>query len=166
MAKKGWVEIKYGVERGLVPLREGAPLYEPEDLRPTPACVRLRGEGPKEPQWLNYELVWEMFGAMPDVCLRIRGDAMDRAGLADGGIVALTRRCDDEGNVTVIEGDIVAARTADDVVLRRVHAMDPGTFELRPESRSRRHKTIRFDTRTDDVEMIGVVIGRLLAGAG
>ena len=166
MAKKGWVEVKYGVERGLVPLREGAPLYEPEDLRPTPACVRLRGERPKEPKWLNYELLWEMFGAMPDLCLRIRDDAMNRAGLADAGIVALTRKPDEAGNMTINDDDIVAARIADDVVLRRVHAMDAGTFELRPESRSRRHRTIWFDTRADEVEIIGVVIGRMLAGAG
>ena len=166
MAKKGWVEVKYGVERGLVLLREGVPLYEPEELRPTPPCMRLRGERPKEPKWLKYELLWEMFGAVPDLCLRIRGDAMERAGLADGGIVALAHGGDEEGKMTIVGGDIVAVRTEDDVVLRRVHAMDAGTFELRPESRSRRHKAIRFDTRTDDVEIIGVVIGRMLAGAG
>ena len=40
------------------------------------------------------------------------------------------------------------------------------TFELRAESRSRKHKTMRVERETDDVEIIGVVIGRVLAGAG
>ena len=44
-----------------------------------------------------------------------------------------------------------------------MHGIDPTTVELRPESRSRKHRAIRFDTRTDEVEIIGVVIGRMLA---
>ena len=126
LASKGWVKTEAGVERSIVLRREGAPLYEPDALRPQEPKTGLRGERPPEPTWINDEVLWEIFGAMPDLCLRIRGD----------------------------------------VVLRRVHAIDATTVELRPESRSRRHQAIRFDTRSDEVEIIGVVIGRMLAGAG
>ena len=35
---------------------------------------------------------------------------------------------------------------------------------LRCESRSRRHGAIQLDTRTDDAEISGAVVGRVLAG--
>ena len=166
LASRGWIEKVAGTERGLILRREGAALYEPEELRRTPQGERPYGAPPPEPTWIDYEVLWEMFVAKPDLCLRIRGDAMSRAGLADGGIVALARRCGEDGKMTFSDGDIVAARVADDVMLRRVHGIDATTVELRPESRSRKHRAIRFDTRTDEVEIIGVVIGRMLAGAG
>ena len=166
LAARGWIATSPGSQRGLILRREGAPLYEPDDLRPRDSGAKLRGERPKEPKWLNDELLWQLFRAKPHFCLRIRGDAMNRAGLADGGIVALARRRDEAGDMTINDGDIVAARIGDDVLLRRVHDIDATTVELRPESRSRRHRTIRFDTRSDEVEIIGVVIGRMLAGAG
>ena len=47
-----------GVERGIVLLREGVPLYE--DLRKTPSDQRLRGERPTEPKWLDYEVLGDL----------------------------------------------------------------------------------------------------------
>ena len=166
LVRKAWIDVLPGIERGIILLREGAPLYEPEDLRRRPADVRLRGERAKEPAWINCKQLWGIFCALPDLCLHIRGDAMNRAGLADGGIVALARKPDEAGNMTITDGDIVAARIETDVVLRRVSAIDATTVELRPESRSRRHKTVRVERETNDVEIIGIVIGRMLAGAG
>ena len=166
LAARGWVATSPGSQRGLILRREGAPVYEPKDLRRTPAHPNGRCEPPPEPAWIDYDLLWEVFGSKPDLCLRIRGDAMDRAGLTDGGLVALARGGDEEGKRTIVDGDIVAVRTEDDVVLRRVQGVGATTLELRPESTGRKHRTVRFDSRTDDVEIIGVVIGRMLAGAG
>ena len=42
--------------------------------------------------WIDHDLVWENFGAMPDLCIRMARDAMDRAGITDGGLVGLARR--------------------------------------------------------------------------
>ena len=82
----------------------------------------------------------------------------------------------------VVDGDIVAARVEGDVVVRRVRTIDTATpltrrvrgldattVELRAESTSRRHKTVRYDTRAGDIEIIGVVIGvvrRMRPGPG
>ena len=166
LAARAWVATAPGTQRGLILRREGAPLYEPAELGAILVAPDPRGERSAEPRWIDSEVLWETFGTKPDLCLRIRGGAMDRAGLTDGGVVALARKRDEQRKLSIDEGDIVAARIAGNVVLRRVHGVDATTFELRPESRSRRHKTIRFDTRTDAVEIIGVVIGRMLAGAG
>ena len=38
--------------------------------------------------------------------------------------------------------------------------------ELRPEGTDPDHESMCFDTSTDDAEIIGVVIGRALAGVG
>ena len=154
LSATGWLKVRPGIERGIILLREGVALYEPDQV------------GENEPEWIDCKQLWTIFGQVPDVCLWIRGDAMNRAGLANGAMVALARRCDGKGKAIVADGDIVAAHIEDDVVVRRVRTIDATTLELRAESTSRRHNTVRFDTRTDDIEIIGVVIGRMLPGAG
>ena len=166
IARRGWLRIEAGTQRGLVLLREGAPLYEPDALRRRNREVESQRERPAEPEWIDCERLWTIFGQVPDLLLWIRDDAMERDGLADGGIVALARTLDAQRRITVGNGDIVAARIGEDVTLRRVCAIDEATFKLRAESTNRKHKSVRVESDTDDVEIIGVVIGRVLAGAG
>ena len=161
--RRGWLKVAKGIDRGVRLTREGAPLYEPEDFRTTTTTqVRGRDESAREPEWIDSEQLWRLFGTIPDLCLRIRGDAMERSGLSDGGIVALSLLSD----APVGDGDVVAARVGGDVVLRRYHRINDRTAELRAESRSRRHATIRCVAESEDVEILGVVIGRMLAGGG
>ena len=166
LVARGWAEKLQGSQRGVVLLREGVPLYEPEDLRRRRAPTNLRRDQAPEPAWIDCDLLWEALGGLADLCLWIRDDALDRTGLSAGGIVALSRKLDDKGRANIGDGDIVAARVADEVLLRRARIVDATTCELRPESRSRKHRAVRVNTRADDVELVGVVTGRLLAGAG
>ena len=165
LAAKGWLRIMPGIERGIVLLREGAPLYEPEQLEHTETEICLRGEGPAEPAWIDYEVLWNVFGAKPDLCLRVRGNAMERAGLADGAIVALSRNRDAQGHINIADGDIVAAYIDDKVVLRSVRNRAKGTVELYAESTSDEHKSVLFEPGSNSVEIVGVVIGRMVGGA-
>ena len=89
---------------------------------------------------------------------------MDRAGLTESAIVAI--KLTGEDDTPIADADVVAARIDGDVVLRRYHRIDDRTAELRPESRSPRHATKRIGAESEDVEILGVVIGRMLAGAG
>lgn len=166
IAARGWIRLWPGVERGIALLREGAPLYEPDLLARAVAGPRRRGEPPPEPRWINAPDLWDVFGAKPDLLLRVRGDAMNRAGLADGAVVALRLVRRAEGDAAVAAGDIVAARFGDEVVPRRVGAIDAQTIELRPESRSRKHRSLRLDMHCADAHIIGVVIGRVAASTG
>ena len=166
LSGRGWLAIRPGIERGIILCREGAALYEPKKLCASATQRDGREEGPSEPEWIDDERLWAIFGQVPDLCLWIRGNAMDQAGLTDGGIVALARKLNAQGNITIGNGNMVAARIEGEVVLRRVREIDEMTFELRAESTSRRHKTVRVERETKDVEIIGVVIGRVLAGAG
>ena len=166
LEKKGWLKLSLGVERGIKLLREGAPLYEPDDLYRGIVGEEDPDEQPYEPERINDDHLWEVFGAIPTLCLRIRGDAMDKAGLTDGGIVALTMVRDRKDERAITDGQIVLVRIEDQILLRRYHRLDERTVELKPQSTSRRHKASRIDTGSNDVEIIGVVIGRMLAGAG
>lgn len=127
---------------------------------------RQRGEPPPEPQWIDADGLWEVFGRKPDLLLRVRGDAMGHAGLADGAVVAVSLRHVTEQTEPATVGDIVAVKLGDEVVPRRVGNIDGTTLQLRPEGRSRKHRTVQVDSRADDVELVGVVTGRVLAGAG
>ena len=164
LARKGWIVVKPGVERGIALLREGVPLYDPGDFRRGSAILDNLAEAGWEPEWIDYRRVWEIFGAKPDLCLWIRGDAMDRAGLTDGGIVALRRTRKGQDEEPAHEGDVVAARVGDEVVLRCYHRIDEQKAELRPQSTNRKHEPITIDTKKADMEIIGVAIGHIVAG--
>ena len=148
------------------------PLYEPDDFRSGSAIWDGGGEQAKEPEWIDNDRVWGIFNVSPDLCLRIRGDAMDKAGLTDGGIVALWRSPEGQNpegqnpegqNIgPAQDGDVVAARVGDDVVLRRYRRVDDTRAELHPESTKRRYTVIHID-REKDFEIIGVMIGRIVA---
>ena len=166
LVERGWAERLQGSQRGVILLREGVPLYEPEALRRSTAPTNAQRHQASEPAWIDCEPLWEALGGVPVLCLWIRDDAMERAGLAAGGIVALSRELDGEGRARTSEGDIVAARVGGEVLLRRIRAIDGARCELRPESRSRKHGAARVDTRAAEVELVGVVTGRILAGAG
>ena len=164
LARKRWIEVKPGVERGIALLREGVPLYEPEDFRRGSAVLDDPAEQVREPEWIDYARLWEIFGVKPDLCLWIRGDAMNGAGLTDGGIVALKRRPQGHGEEPVQDGAVVAARVGDEVVLRCFHQIDEQTVELRPKSTNRNHQVMRIDPTKKNMEIIGVVTDRIVAG--
>ncbi|MDD9982374.1 MAG: hypothetical protein OXU81_13630 [Gammaproteobacteria bacterium] len=164
--RRGWLRLNAGVNRGVHLLRERVPLYEPEDFRTTTVLVRGRDETAREPDWIDCEHLWRLFGTMPDLCLRIRGDAMELAGLTDGGLVAIRLASDGDDRAPPTDGDVVAARAGEYVVLRRFHRVNETTAELRPESTNPEHRVLCVGAEANDAEIIGVVTGRMLAGGG
>ena len=167
LAKKGWLSLEHGRERAIRLLREGAPLYEPEDFCRDSGMLGIDDRPfTREPTWIQCSGLWEILGTRPDLYLRIRSDAMAAAGLPEGGIVALRRTYDPPSTPGVESGDIVAARIDDDVVLARYHRLNEETVELRPESTNPDHTPMRFETGSRKMEIIGVVVGRIIAGRG
>ena len=163
LERKGWATVRHGMERGIRLLREGVPLYEPDHFRRGSAIWDGSGEEAKEPEWIDDDRVWRIFETTPDLCLRIRDDAMDKAGLTNGGIVALWRAPQGQNIEPAQDGDVVAARVGDDVVLRRYRRVDDTRAELHPESTKRRYTVMHID-REKDFEIIGVMVGRIVAG--
>ena len=165
LAAKGWLRIMPGIERGIVLLREGAPLYEPEQLEHTETEICLRGEGPAEPAWIDYEVLWACSGRnriCVCACAATRWNAPDSQTEQSSRCRAIATHRD---NINIADGDIVAAYIDDKVVLRSVRKVAKGTVELYAESTSDEHKSVLFEPGSNSVEIVGVVIGRMVAGA-
>ena len=84
LAKKKYLELSPGVERGIRLLRLGVPLYEPEHYRRGSTTDVGNNTEHAEPVWLNYPQLWPVFGSTPDVCMRVRGRDMGTTGLTEG----------------------------------------------------------------------------------
>ena len=162
LSQRSWLKVLPGVERGCIPLREGVPLYDAERLRPVETNMALREEEPPEPIWVDCPALWEScFGKIPDLCLRMQCDAVEGR-----DILALGRRRDAAGNVTIADGDQVAVRIEEDIVLATARVLDENTVELRWGSAEGKTPTIRMTEESDAAEIVGTVIGRLLPGPG
>lgn len=164
LAKKQYVQLRPGFERGIRLLREGVPLYEPADLHREFAGRTAIDAQPNEAAWLAYDLLWKAFKDTPDVCMWIRDEDMKGIGLTEGAIVALRLARPKEGKTQVHDGDLVAAHAKSRVIVRRFRRVDETTAELRTPGCT--SEAIRLEPTTDDVQIIGVVIGRMLPGGG
>ena len=156
LAKKGFLKVFPNVERGLKLLREGAPLFDPEELPEVAAGDPIVDEE-REPMRLHdFDSFVERFEARPDYFVRIRGDSLDRAGFRTGDIVAVRRQ--PEAN----DGDLVVARIGREIALKRFRRIDDACVELQSESTNPKHRSIRIDAQTEDVEIVGVIVGAVV----
>ena len=87
LSRRGWLEVMPNVERGLVPLREGVPLYDEQQLQRVHMVQRQHGARPPEPTWLDCPALWTHFRETPDLCLRMGDGAVEGSAV----IVALAR---------------------------------------------------------------------------
>ena len=162
LSRRGWLEVMPNVERGLVPLREGIPLYEEEQLQRVHMVQRHHGARPPEPSWLDCPRLWTHFSETPDLCLRMANDAVEGSAV----ILALARRRSSAGDATVAGGDRVTARIGETIVVATAHVADENAIELRWESKQGKTQSMRITEESDAAEIIGIVIGRVLPGAG
>ena len=156
LAKKGFLKIYPGVERGLKLLREGAPVFDPEELPEVAAEEPIVGEEREPARLHDFDSFMEQFEARPDYFVRLGEDSLDRAGLRTGDIVAVQR----QGEAS--DGDLVVARTGRKIVVRRLRRIDEHRVDLQPESTNFEHETIRVDAQTKDIEIVGVVVGAIV----
>ena len=100
--------------------------------------------------------VAEMFSSKPDYFVEVGEDSMNRLGVMAGTVVAVQMRVDARN------GDVVIARVSDELMLKRYYRIGERDVELRPESTNPEHERIKIDLRTDDFEIVGVVVGALV----
>ena len=158
LAKKGWVRLLPGIERGIQLLREGAPLLDPDQLPEVRAGTPVLAEEKPIPRLHDYASVTAQFEAPPDYFLRVQGDSLDKVGFRTGDVVAVQR------NPDVRNGDLVVARIGQEIVLKRYRRVSKSVVELQPESTNPEHQPIRIDAQTDDVEIVGIVVGAVVGG--
>ena len=157
LARKGWIEIERSVDRGIRLLREGMPILDAEHLPAvTAGNPRTIEECQNLPRLNDLESIIGQFESRPDYFVRVEGDSLDAVGFASGDIVAVRKQ--PEAN----NGDIVLARIGQDATLKRYQRVSKDTVEFQPVSTNPEHEPIRVDARTDDVAIVGVVVGAII----
>ena len=160
LAKKGWVRLFPAVERGIQLLREGAPIFDEENLPEVAAgSPMVPGHNPEPRRLHDFDTITEQFGAKPDYFLKVRGDSMDKLGLKSGDIVAM-QRTDDARN-----GNIVVARIGEDITLKRFRKTADDQIFLEPLSTNSAHEPIQVDPQAD-FGIVGVVVGAIVTTVG
>ena len=155
LARKGWIEVHAGVERGIQLLREGTPVLDPDELTVVPAGTPMAAVEPRGGQRLPNEIKAQ-FDTEPDCFLKVKGQSMSATGIQDGDIVAL--RYQSEAS----NGDLVIARIGDEITLKRITITREGRVRLEPESYDAGHEPIEIDAETEDWGVVGVVVGAIL----
>ena len=118
LALRGWIELTPGVQRGIRLLREGTPLL---------TLAGLERDDENDRRTPRIENIADLFGAIPDMFLRIEDDSMTgTTGLRTGDLVAVRRQEEAE------EGDLVITRTERGYELRHFEGETPGTVAPHP----------------------------------
>ena len=157
LTRKGWIEVLPSVERGIRLLREGAPILDAAHLSAVAAgSPTVVEECRNLPRVNDFESLSRQFEATPDFFVRVEGDSLDKMGFTTGDIVAVRHQPEARN------GDIVLARIGKEVTLKRYQRIGPHTVEFQPASTNPEHEPIRVDARTEDVAIVGVVVGGIV----
>ena len=157
LSRKGWIEIDRSTNRGIRLLREGIPILDAAHLPGvTAGNPTVVEECRNLPRVHDFESVSRQFEARPDFFVRVEGDSLNKVGFSTGDIVAVRKQ--PEAN----DGDIVIARIGQEVTLKRYQRIDKDTVEFQPVSTNREHQPIRVDAGTEDVAIVGVVVGAII----
>ena len=156
LARKGFLKVFPNVERGLKLLREGAPVFDPEELPEVAASDPIVAEEREPARLHDFDSFVERFESRPDYFVRVRDDSLDRAGFRSGDIVAVRRQ--PEAN----DGDLVVARIGQKIALKRLRRINDKCIKLEPESTNPEHRSIPINPQTEDVEIVGVIVGAVV----
>ena len=155
LEKKGWIEVKRGVYRGIHLLGEGTPVFDVNSLPTVPAGTPALADESAAVVRVP-ENVSRLIHPEADFYVTVDGDSMDRVGYRSGDIVAVKR------NPEPGDGEVVIARIGQDITLKCFHRADPDRIELQPRSSNPEHKPIVIDGTTADWEIVGVVVGAMI----
>ena len=154
LARKGWIELTPGKDRGIQLLREGTPVFDPKALPRVPAGAPALADDTAAVVRVP-EDVSRLVHPQADFYLMVHGDSMDRVGYRSGDIVAVKRNPDPG------EGDVVIARIGPEITLKCFHRPDRERIELQPRSSNPEHEEIVIDAQTTDWEIVGIVVGAM-----
>ena len=155
LEKKGWIEVRRGMDRGIQLLREGTPVFDVNSLPTVPAGTPALADESAAVVRVP-DNVSQLIHPEADFYVTVDGDSMDRVGYRSGDIVAVKR------NPDPAEGDVVIARIGQEITLKCFHRAGRYRIELQPRSSNPEHKPIVVDGTTPDWEIVGVVVGAMI----
>ena len=167
LAARAWVATSPGSQRGLTLRREGAPLYEPEELGAILAAPgAARRAGRPNPHGSTTRCCGRRSARRPTCACGSAAARWTAQGSPTAGSWRSRENATSSASSPSTRATLSPRASQTMSCSDGVRGIDTTTAELRPESTSRKHRSARFDTGSDDVEVVGIVIGRMLAGAG
>ena len=155
LERKGWIQLNPGRDRGIQLLREGTPVFDPEQLPEVAAGTPILADESKAILRVPDELSRQIH-PQADFYVVVRGDSMSSVGYRTGDIIAIKR------TPNASDGDVVMARIGTEITLKCFHRPSEDRVELRPCSKNPEHCAIVIDEQTEDWEIVGVVVGAMI----
>ena len=155
LERKGWIQLNPGMDRGIQLLREGTPVFDPDDLPEVAAGTPILADESKAILRVPEDLSRQIH-PQADFYVVVHGDSMDRVGYRSNDIVAVKR------NPEPTEGEVVIARIGHEITLKCFHRAAKDRIELQPRSSNPDHQPLVIDKTTSDWEIIGVVVGAMI----
>ena len=159
LERKGWIQLNPRMDRGIRLLREGTPVFDPDELPEIAAGPPVLADESKAAWRIPADLAQRLH-PQAHFYLVVRGDSMSSVGYQSGDIVAVKRTPDPA------QGDIVVARIGTDITLKCFHRPSEDRVELQPCSKNPEHCAIMIDEQTEDWEIVGVVVGAMIGPPG
>lgn len=157
LEKKGVIEISSGASRG-IRVRDSKPGSRISRLLELPVIGRVAAGSPmlaEEHVQGRYQVDPNLFTPRADYLLRVRGMSMRDAGILEGDLLAVHKT--EEAR----SGQIVVARLADDVTVKRLRRRGH-TLQLLPENPD--FEPIEVDERSEPFAIEGVAVGVIRNG--
>ena len=155
LERKGWIELTPGKDRGIRLLREGTPVFDPDELPEVAAGTPILADESKAVLRVPEELARQIH-PQADFYVVVRGDSMSSVGYSTGDIIAIKR------TPNAADGDVVMARIGTEITLKCFRRPTEDRVELRPCSKNPEHCAIVIDKTTSDWEIVGVVVGAMI----
>ena len=155
LARKGWIQLNRGKDRGIQLLREGTPVFDPNELPEVAAGTPILADESKAILRVPEELSRQIH-PQADFYVVVRGDSMSSVGYRTGDIIAIKR------TPNASDGDVVMARIGTEITLKCFRRPTDDRVELRPCSKNPEHCAIVIDEQTEDWEIVGVVVGAMI----
>jgi len=153
LARKGHITLSPGASRN-IRLSEAAPT--PDSGLPLVGRVAAGSPVLAQEHIERWGAIESLFQPRPDYLLRVTGMSMRDAGILDGDLLAVHRTPEAR------DGQIVVARLAQEVTVKRL-ALDPGgAIRLLPENPA--FQPILVDPEGDGFAIEGIVVGVVRAG--
>jgi len=152
LEKKGAIDISSGASRG-IRVRDAKPGSRAGRLLELPVIGRVAAGAPmlaEEHVQGRYQVDPTLFTPRADYLLRVRGMSMRDAGILEGDLLAVHK------TVEARTGQIVVARLADDVTVKRLRRRGH-TVQLLPENPD--FEPIEVDERSAPFAIEGVAVG-------
>lgn len=155
LEKKGWIDVRRGMDRGIVLLRGDTPVFDVSTLPTVPAATPTLADDTVAAFRVPGKLARRIH-PQGDFYVTVNGDTMDRVGHRSGDIVAVKR------NPEPAEGEVVIVRIDREITLKCFHRSSETKVELQPRSTNPEHRPIVIDEHTADWEIVGVVVGAMI----